>query len=245
MANTSIDLEQILSVVDAQDPDASALERVTAARAIANQLEALGQHAVAHFVQEARNAGASWTDIGGALGVTRQAAQQRFVPAGGLDLESAKAKSALPWSDRASAALTFARDLAAQQHHRTTEDVHILLGVLESRSSHATQAIKAAGRRVADVRKAARAHLGSEGPRRAPADPPLGRSSARVLDVAAREALRFGKKDLGTADLLLALAADHESSAGLALSESGITYTELREQAPAGGWASSSGRKRS
>src|SRR5262245_25255484 len=125
MANTSIDLEQILGVVDAQDPDASALERVTAARAIANQLEALGQHAVAHFVQEARNAGASWTDIGGALGVTRQAAQQRFVPAGGLDLESAKAKSALPLSDRATAAVAFARDLAVQQHHRTTEDVHI------------------------------------------------------------------------------------------------------------------------
>lgn len=228
MANTSIDLEQVLSAVEAQDPDASALERVTAAGAIAARLELLGQHAVAHFVHEARKAGASWTDIGSALGVTRQAAQQRFVPVGGLDLETATSKAVLPTTDRAAAAMTAARELAAEHHHRGTGDVHLLLTVLENRGARAVTALKASGQRVADVRKAARAHLGADGPRRSPASPPFERSAVRVLDAGAREALRFGKDAIGTEHLLLALAIDTESSAGQALAELGVDYDELR-----------------
>jgi Clp amino terminal domain, pathogenicity island component len=233
MANTTIDLEQVLTVVEARDPDASALERVTAAGAIASRLELLGQHAVAHFVQEARKAGASWTDIGGALGVTRQAAQQRFVPAGGLDLETATTKAVLPLTDRAAAALTAARDLAAQHHHRGTEDVHLLLALLDSRSSRAVAAVKALGQRAADVRKAGRAHLGAEGPRRAPAAPPFERSTVRALDTGAREALRLDKDAIGTEHLLLALAVEPESSAGQALAEAGVAYAPLRDQVAA------------
>lgn len=244
MANTSIDLEQILKVVDAQDPDASALERVTLARAVAVRLEALGQHTVAHFVQEARDAGASWTDIGGALGVTRQAAQQRFVPVGGVSVDTAKASLSIPLSGRADTALTAARDLAVEHHHRTTEDVHLLIGLLENRAAQAIQAVKAAGKRAADVRKAARARLGADGPRRSPSDPPLGRSAAKVLDRAVREALRFGKEEVGTADLLLAVAAEPQSPGGQALSDCGIAYLELRGLAPEGGWAGPTARKR-
>ena len=33
-----------------------------------------------HFVAHARGSGMSWTDIGARLGVTKQAARQRFTP---------------------------------------------------------------------------------------------------------------------------------------------------------------------
>jgi hypothetical protein len=45
--------------------------------------EALGEiadHLIGHFVDQARRSGASWTDIGRCMGVTKQAAQKRFVP---------------------------------------------------------------------------------------------------------------------------------------------------------------------
>src|SRR3978361_145506 len=45
--------------------------------------EALGEiadHLIGHFVDQARRSGASWTDIGKCMGVTKQAAQKRFVP---------------------------------------------------------------------------------------------------------------------------------------------------------------------
>src|SRR4029079_12739121 len=35
---------------------------------------------IGHFVDRARRSGASWTDIGRSMGVTKQAVQKRFVP---------------------------------------------------------------------------------------------------------------------------------------------------------------------
>src|SRR3954471_22910873 len=37
-------------------------------------------HLIGHFVDQARRSGASWTDIGRSMGVTKQAAQKRFIP---------------------------------------------------------------------------------------------------------------------------------------------------------------------
>src|SRR5262245_39037507 len=40
----------------------------------------VADHLIGHFVDQARRSGASWTDIGKCMGVTKQAAQQRSVP---------------------------------------------------------------------------------------------------------------------------------------------------------------------
>lgn len=53
---------------------AELLELVTAAHVVADEA-ALVRH---RWVSAARRGGASWSDVGGALGVSRQAAQQRF-----------------------------------------------------------------------------------------------------------------------------------------------------------------------
>ena len=47
---------------------------------VAEQLTDNADHLVGHFVDQARRAGASWTEIGRSMGVTKQAAQKRFVP---------------------------------------------------------------------------------------------------------------------------------------------------------------------
>jgi hypothetical protein len=54
-------------------PAAQLYELMTAARTLAQ-----AGHAVAEAVRQARRAGASWTQVGDALGVSRQAAQQRW-----------------------------------------------------------------------------------------------------------------------------------------------------------------------
>ena len=61
---------------------AAPLERLRAAIDAAERLSEVADHLVGHFVDEARLSGASWADIGGCLGVTRQAVQKRFVPRG-------------------------------------------------------------------------------------------------------------------------------------------------------------------
>src|SRR5690242_533656 len=44
-------------------------------------------HLIAHFVDQARRSGASWAEIGRSMGVSKQAAQKRFVPGKSVTLE--------------------------------------------------------------------------------------------------------------------------------------------------------------
>jgi Clp amino terminal domain, pathogenicity island component len=230
MAANDLDLDRIIAAVDAAQARGKPLDRVSAARDAAERLEAFAQHVVAHFVDEARRDGASWTDIGAALGVTRQAAQQRFVPADGVDLGVATDQAGISYSTRAAAALGGARDIAVERHQSPVEDIHLLLALLDNRSGGAIGVVKGLGLRTADVRKAARAQLTADGPKRSGKNPPLGRSVVKALDVAAREALRMGGDEVGTQHQLLALTADPQSPAGHALTESGLTYRDVRAQ---------------
>src|SRR5215218_65351 len=55
------------------------LERLGAAAAVSEELRELGDSVVDRYVQSARAEQRSWSQIGEALGVSKQAAQQRFV----------------------------------------------------------------------------------------------------------------------------------------------------------------------
>ena len=56
------------------------LEQLTDAVIAADHLGDVADHLIGHFVDQARRSGASWTDIGKHMGVTKQAVQKRFVP---------------------------------------------------------------------------------------------------------------------------------------------------------------------
>src|SRR3954463_6398382 len=55
------------------------LDRVMRAVVLAEHLGEVADSLIGHFVDQARRAGASWTEIGRSMGVTKQAAQKRFV----------------------------------------------------------------------------------------------------------------------------------------------------------------------
>ena len=63
---------------------------VTHALSTARSLQALADEALAHLVTDARNRGITWQNIGDALGISRQAAFQRFGTA--IDPRTGKAK---------------------------------------------------------------------------------------------------------------------------------------------------------
>src|SRR6476646_9479048 len=77
---TRLTLEELAKPIDAES-DASPLARVEAAAATANELRGLGDELLDRYVQAARADGRSWSEIGTALGVTKQAAHERFVDA--------------------------------------------------------------------------------------------------------------------------------------------------------------------
>src|SRR3954469_17809712 len=59
------------------------LEQLTDAVLAGEALGEVADHLIGHFVDQARRSGASWTEIGKCMGVTKQAAQKRFVPKAG------------------------------------------------------------------------------------------------------------------------------------------------------------------
>src|SRR4029077_1984928 len=59
---------------------AEVLDQLSDAVIAADHLGDVADHLIGHFVDQARRSGASWTEIGRSMGVTRQAAQKRFVP---------------------------------------------------------------------------------------------------------------------------------------------------------------------
>src|SRR5829696_871121 len=56
------------------------LDQLTDAVLAADALGEVADHLIGHFVDQARRSGASWTEIGRSMGVSKQAAQKRFVP---------------------------------------------------------------------------------------------------------------------------------------------------------------------
>src|SRR6516162_10214492 len=55
------------------------LNQLSDAVMVAEHLGEVADHLIGHFVDQARRSGASWTDIGKSMGVTKQAVQKRFV----------------------------------------------------------------------------------------------------------------------------------------------------------------------
>src|SRR3954463_8143744 len=81
---SSVRLDDLIDAIKKVHTDA--LDQLTDAVLAADHLGDVADHLIGHFVDQARRSGASWTDIGRSMGVTKQAAQKRFVSKS--DLES-------------------------------------------------------------------------------------------------------------------------------------------------------------
>src|SRR5688572_9294627 len=79
MANP-VRLDELIEGIKQTSPDA--LEQLSGAVLAAGHLGEVADHLIGHFVDQARRSGASWTEIGRSMGVTKQAAQKRFVAKG-------------------------------------------------------------------------------------------------------------------------------------------------------------------
>ena len=82
---TSVRLDDLIEAIKKVHEDA--LDQLQDAVIAADHLGDVADHLIGHFVDQARRSGASWTDIGKSMGVTRQAAQKRFVPKADADLD--------------------------------------------------------------------------------------------------------------------------------------------------------------
>ncbi|ASW56489.1 hypothetical protein CIK06_23500 [Plantactinospora sp. KBS50] len=61
-----------------QEASHDLLQRLAIATEVSGELQAYARELVQHFVEQARESGASWARIGLTMGISKQAAQKRF-----------------------------------------------------------------------------------------------------------------------------------------------------------------------
>ncbi|MER5831556.1 Clp protease N-terminal domain-containing protein [Streptomyces sp. NPDC002130] len=193
------------------------LDQLQDAVIAADHLGDVADHLIGHFVDQARRSGASWTDIGKSMGVTRQAAQKRFVPKESADLDPSQGFNR--YTPRARSVVMAAHNASKAAHNAEGLPEHLVLGLLAEPEGLAAKAIVEQGVSLDAVRAAATAAL-PPAVEDAPELVPYGPAAKKVLELTFREALRLGHNYIGTEHILLALL-EHENGQGV-LSRLGI-----------------------
>jgi Clp amino terminal domain, pathogenicity island component len=114
MTSFPVPLDNLISYVKALHPDGGPLENVSDAFTVSTQLDEQADALIGYFVDQARRSGLSWSQIGSAMGVSKQAAQKRFVPAAtkAADLMPESVKPFSRFTARATRTLAAAGKLA-------------------------------------------------------------------------------------------------------------------------------------
>ncbi len=227
MAAEPVRLSELIDVVIAINPHGDPLDHLEDAVTTAARLGDVADHLIGHFVDQARRSGASWTDIGAHMGVTKQAAQKRFVPKD-ADLGEVVNNSAMDnFTLRARSVVKVAQEKAQDLGRGRVTNEHIVLGLLAEVEGLAAKAIVAQGVTIDDARNAILEEL----PARKRAAEPVRFSgpAKKTLQLALRTALQFGHNYIGTEHILLGVLQVDDDPAVDVLAELGITYEPTLE----------------
>ncbi len=160
------------------------------------------------FVDRARRSGASWTEIGRSMGVTKQAAQKRFSIK--PDLEPSQGFSR--FDDRARNVIVVAQNEAKAAENTEITTAHLVLGLLPmpSRWRPGPSVLKAID---ADrVRELARATFPARSDASMPQFVPFDGHARTALEAAMNEAVRLGHDHVGTEHILLGVLSTEDGT---------------------------------
>lgn len=227
-------LDELITQTRAKTQSLEPLTLLASAARQQQELEDLGEQLLDYFVQEARAAECSWSQIGTALGVSKQAAQQRHSALRSLigtlvgGAQSAMGHLFKRFTSRARQAVVLGQEEARTLGHDFMGTEHLLLGLLAEGEGIGAQTLQQCG----ITRSAARAEVeeiigcGAEMPR---GHIPFTPRAKKVLELALREAQHLGHNVIGTEHVLLGLIRETEGVAAKVLVKLGADLNQLRE----------------
>jgi len=138
-----VPLDNLIAYVRALHPDGGPLDRLSDAMEVAARLDEQSDALIGHFVDQARASGASWSQIGASMGVSKQAAQKRFVA-------RPEAEFPLPEGERFSRFTPRARGAVAAAGRAAREGVgieprHLVAGLFSEPQGVAAKIFERAG----------------------------------------------------------------------------------------------------
>src|SRR5664279_4013730 len=123
----SVRLDDLIDAIKKVHSDT--LDQLSDAVLAADHLGDVADHLIGHFVDQARRSGASWTEIGRSMGVTKQAAQKRFVAKGDApDLDASQGFSR--FTGLARKVVVTAQEEARARSNDQIAVAHLVLGLV-------------------------------------------------------------------------------------------------------------------
>ena len=206
---TPVRLDDLIATITQAHSDA--LDQLSDAVLTADHLGEVADHLIGHFVDQARRSGASWSDIGRSMGVSKQAAQKRFVPREGPD----PAEGFSRFTDQARQVVVAAQQAAREASSPTIGTGHLVLGLIADPDGPVATAVTGQGVSLDVVRRTALATLPTPVDE-VPALVPFDGAARKVLELTFRVALRLGHDAIGPEDVLLALLEVEDGTGVLA-----------------------------
>ncbi|SCG68829.1 Clp protease N-terminal domain-containing protein [Micromonospora coxensis] len=215
-------LDDLIQAIKKAHTDA--LDQLTDAVIAADHLGELADHLIGHFVDQARRSGASWTEIGNSMGVSKQAAQKRSAAKVEAAATLDPAAGFSRFTPRARNVVMASQNEARGTGHAEIRPEHLVLGLLAEPEAVAALAVVEEGVSLDDVRRAATAALPPPA-ERVPDLIPFDAQGKKALELTFREALRLGHNYVGTEHILLALLELEDGAgvlSGLGLDKAGV-----------------------
>lgn len=214
MADFPVSLDNLIAFVEALHANGDPLLHLSDAITVSNRVQSQADALIGYFVDQARRSGASWTQIGESMGVTKQAAQKRFVGRSTEWLEDAFHASSRPlerFAPRTRNVLAASRRLPSSGE---IEPRHLVAALLGEPDSVATTVIHEAGVTDAALAEAmgvpldaiAQAFVPASSDRAGTAT--FGTGAKRLIAHALDVALHYGHNYIGTEHLLLSAASE-------------------------------------
>jgi Clp amino terminal domain, pathogenicity island component len=221
MTPLNVNLQELIEQIEADLPDAGPVDKIGEARLRGRTLVDLGDQLVDHYVHAARAGGASWTQIGDALGVSKQAAQQRRAD-GQFERYTVRARHVV----------ILAQDRARALKHDHIGTEHLLLGLLGEPDGLAAKVLVLITGSLDAVSEAVQARL-IPGEAKPAGQPTMSEHAKRALVETTAVALDLGHNYIGTEHLLLGMLRVPESRAAAVLTGLGVGYERARDSVTA------------
>lgn len=228
MTKTLPSLDGLIEYVREHTSDASELDRVRDAMGVAGTIGELGDHLVGHFIDEARDAGYSWSAIGEDLGLSRQAVQKRYAPPAG-EVPTKRAGLFDRMVPEGKFVIGHARDEARARQVDYIGGEHLLLGIAAEPESVGAKALGVCGATPEIITAAINGRFGRPTGKPRTDEPRFTVRAKKILEHSLRESVRLGHEYIGTEHIALAILTVPEAMSGEILRNLGVTYEGLRD----------------
>jgi len=225
MEDLPVDLQDLITTIERSEREP--LQYVTDAMIVAERIADMGDQLVDHFVSQAREAGASWAEIGVSLGVSKQAAQQRFTREQRVRYKMSKGGLFTRFDETGRNAVQRAVSHARSLRSVEVNTLHLVMGLADPASGRAHAIISNLAGSATQVSDAARESLVGPKRSRKVEHLPFADDCKKVLELALREAIRAKNRNIGSEHILLGLLRTGSCHGARLLVDHGVSRKQV------------------